>query len=120
MRNQTPKKRDPLDACPAELALSFVSKKWTSRILYILSQGPMNFAGFLKLLPEISEEVLAARIADLNEGGLIEKKEGWILTSKGKALTIALGGLAQWGMNELSSKGMTWNPPIFERPLFNR
>jgi len=74
-------------------------------VLYEISLGNNQFSSLRKDIPEISEHILASRIANLIEQGLITK-EGiantvplqiiYEVTAKGQQLLSLVDGLYQW------------------------
>ena len=74
-------------------------------ILYEISRGKNQFTSLRKDIPEISQQVLAVRIADLTEHELITKEEkentvplqiSYKITVKGKQLLLLVDGLEKW------------------------
>ena len=117
-------KRLPLDDCPAEFTLSLIQGKWTLRLIFLLLQRPCHFGELKRMLLGISAEVLATRLANLRQNGLVESSLDevsnesslplYTLTDKGQSLVPAIEALAEWGHAELQASGIHWNPPTVE------
>lgn len=91
--------------CPAACALDLAGDKWTLLIVRDLLRGRHTY-GELASSPEgIPTNVLASRLARMEEGGLIEAKPyqerpvryTYTLTEKGRELSEVLASLARWG-----------------------
>lgn len=106
------------DACVPEAdalarAFRFLGKRWNGLILGGLSTGPMSFRELSRTIDGISDSVLADRLADLAEGGLITRAvdEGpplavsYALTERGRALMPALEQIALWAQENLPEDG---------------
>jgi len=98
-------KRALLDRCGVNDTLSLIGKRWLMTVLYEISLGNNQFTALKKSVTEISEHVLAKRIADLTGQGLISKKEigdtiplqiTYTVTEKGKQLLSLVNGLYHW------------------------
>lgn len=93
------------DRCGVNDTLSLIGKRWLMTVLYEISLGNNQFTALRKSITEISEHVLAQRIADLTEQGLITKEEigntiplqiTYTATEKGEQLLTLVDGLSQW------------------------
>ncbi|GGN44871.1 DNA-binding HxlR family transcriptional regulator [Actinoplanes campanulatus] len=81
-----------------------LGKRWNGLILAILLGGPARFGQLRQAVPGIGERMLAARLAELAESGLVVREvlEGpplgvqYRLTAKGAALRPALQELDRW------------------------
>ncbi|MEP7129854.1 MAG: helix-turn-helix domain-containing protein, partial [Sphingomicrobium sp.] len=66
-------KRRYADACGLAHALELIGERWAMLVLRELAYGPRRFSGLKADLPGISANVLARRLAELEERGLIRK-----------------------------------------------
>jgi DNA-binding HxlR family transcriptional regulator len=52
-------------------ALEFVGRRWTGAILLALHRGATRFSEIRRLIPDISDRMLAARLKELEQHGLV-------------------------------------------------
>ncbi len=92
--------------CGVAKALDLVGQRWTLLIIRDLMVGPLNYSGLLEGLPGLTTNLLAKRLKELSDGGLIEKdsatagdrtKALYRLTDAGRALGPVISELANWG-----------------------
>ena len=92
--------------CERNSAISMVSGRWKSQIVYYISQGNNRFHLLLQKLPNISETVLARQLKELEVHAILIKTEipdtvptgvKYILTNKGMDLVPILDSLCNWG-----------------------
>jgi DNA-binding HxlR family transcriptional regulator len=83
-----------MKACPIEVALTAIGKKWAINIIRDLFLGHRHFSGFLRSNKGLSKKMLAARLRQLERDELVYKsttksfppKTAYYLTKKGEAL----------------------------------
>lgn len=83
---------------------SVLGKRWSGLILGTLLQRPARFGELARAIEGITESMLSARLAELQEAGLVEREvlEGppiatlYRLTTAGLDLKPALLALASW------------------------
>jgi DNA-binding HxlR family transcriptional regulator len=92
--------------CELNSAISMISGRWKSQIVYSISQGNNRFHLLLQELPNISETVLARQLKELEMHAILVKREipectptgvEYILTNKGIDLVPILRSLCEWG-----------------------
>jgi DNA-binding HxlR family transcriptional regulator len=91
--------------CGLARALDVVGERWTLLIVRDLLLGPRRYGELLERLPGITTNLLAKRLRELVEAGLLEKvtlpppasTEAYALTQAGAALEPAVMALAGWG-----------------------
>lgn len=92
--------------CELNSAISIISGRWKSQIVYSISLGNNRFHLLRKELPNISEQVLGRQLKDLEKHAIIVKKEipgtmpvglEYVLTNKGFDLVSILESLCNWG-----------------------
>lgn len=92
--------------CELNSALSMISGRWKSQIVYSVSTGANRFHLLKKELPNISEQVLGRQLKELEVHAIITKNEipdtvpvgiEYVLTNKGKDLVPILESLCDWG-----------------------
>jgi len=95
--------------CPMAHALSLVGERWSLLIVRELLRGPKRYTDLASGLPGIGTNILAARLKDLEEAGILEKRKlpppaastVYELTEYGRGLEEALYALARWGARSL-------------------
>jgi DNA-binding HxlR family transcriptional regulator len=91
--------------CPAARALDVVGERWTPLIVRELLLGPKRYTDLVDGLPGIGTNLLAGRLSDLQEHGVVEKRTlprptpvaVYELTEAGRALAPVLRELRSWG-----------------------
>ena len=95
--------------CPIAHALSQVGERWSLLVVRELLNGPKRYTDLAHGLPGIGTNILASRLRDLEEVGVIQKRKlppptpvtVYELTEYGKGLNEALYALARWGARTL-------------------
>lgn len=98
-------------------AFTLLGKRWTGVVLGSLRVGPAGFRELARATGGVSDSVLADRLFELTESGLISRtvdagppvSVSYALTERGEALMPALQQLAQWAEQHLP-------PPAGEEP----
>lgn len=101
--------------CDAWLSAAFeiLGKRWNGVILGVLAEGDAGFTDLRRgLSGRISDSVLASRLAELTELGLIERVAPsgppagarYALTPAGRALIPTLTALADWARTHLAPR----------------
>ena len=95
---------DPL--CPVACALDVIGEKWTLLILRDLTRNPSRrFQDLIESLHGCAPNTLSARLASLEEQGLVERRlyeqhpprMEYVLTDKGREVRPVLKALKAWG-----------------------
>ena len=95
--------------CPVARALELVGERWTLLVARELLLGPRRFTDLMTGLPGISANVLAGRLKDLEEEGLVARRTlpppaasaVYDLTPAAAGLVSVLAAMAEWGMTML-------------------
>ena len=88
--------------CALARALDVVGERWTLLIVRELLLGPRRFTELLAALPGMGRNLLAARLRELEEAGVLERAErGYRLTARGQALRESVFALTRWEMEEM-------------------
>ena len=98
--------------CSVSKALDVVGERWSLLLVRELLDGPKRYVDLLDGSPGISTDVLAARLRDLEEAGVISRRtlpppaasKVYELTDRGRELAPVLGSLAKWGMQLLGER----------------
>ncbi|MNE11651.1 HTH-type transcriptional activator HxlR [compost metagenome] len=102
--------------CELNSAIAMISGRWKSQIVYSISQGNNRFHLLQKELPNISEQVLARQLKELETHSILLKTDiqgtvppgvAYILTSKGLDLIPILESLCGWGKVYAEGKEIT-------------
>jgi DNA-binding HxlR family transcriptional regulator/putative sterol carrier protein len=119
------------DGCAAAHALSLVGERWALLVVRELMLGPKRFTDLRAGLPNVSPNVLAQRLRDLEEVGVVQKRklpppaaaQVYELTPWGYGLEPVLVQLGRWGVQSpLLPKGasLSLNSLILSlRTMFN-
>jgi DNA-binding HxlR family transcriptional regulator len=99
--------------CPVCHALSLVGERWALLVVRELLRGPKRYTDLVEGLPGIGTNVLAARLRDLESGGVVRKRKlpppaastVYELTEYGRELEEPLYALARWGARTLGPPG---------------
>jgi DNA-binding HxlR family transcriptional regulator len=95
--------------CPVARALEVVGERWTLLVARELLLGPRRFTDLMAGLPGISANVLAGRLKDLEEEGMVARRTlpppaasaVYELTPEAAGLVSVLAAMAEWGMTML-------------------
>ena len=95
--------------CPVARALELVGERWTLLVARELLLGPRRFTDLMTGLPGISANVLAGRLKDLEEQGMVARRTlpppaasaVYELTPEAAGLVGVLAAMAEWGMTML-------------------
>jgi DNA-binding HxlR family transcriptional regulator len=98
--------KKPIDAhFPARTILALVGDKWTTVVLYCLSQREVRrFNELQRQIPEISKKMLVQTLRNLERDGLVERivyaqvppKTEYRLTGDGHRLREPIAQLCRW------------------------
>ena len=99
-------KRGYGEACPIAHSLDVVGDRWALLVVRELRLGPKRFSDLAAGLPGAGPNVLAQRLRDLEEGGVLRRRvlpppasvRVYELTEWGAELEPVFGALARWGM----------------------
>ncbi len=98
-------KRYDRQYCPIARSLELVGERWTLLVVRELMHGPRRYTDLADGLPRIGSNVLAARLKELEAGGVVEKRKlpppfastVYELTPLGRSLRPVLHELARFG-----------------------
>ena len=96
-----------METCPLNRALGLIGGKWKMQILCALSNnGPTRYNRLKKTLDGVSNTVLANALRELEDDGLVLRREylevpvrvEYEITAPGRALVPILDRLGDWSM----------------------
>lgn len=98
------------ELCGLAKALDVVGERWTLLVVRNLLLGPLRYNELLRGLPGITTNLLAKRLREMEEHGLVERvrsagSEGhaYRLAPLGEALEPVVHALGRWGWNWMGS-----------------
>jgi len=99
--------------CPVAHALCLVGDRWALLIVRDLLHGQKRYTDLLEGLPGIGTNILAKRLRDLEEAGIVAKHKlpppaastVYELTDYGRGLEEVFYALARWGARSLGPPG---------------
>jgi len=97
--------------CAIAHALELVGERWSLLIVRELLTGPKRYTDLAGSLPRIGSNVLAARLKELEAGGILTKRrlppptpaQVYELTPYGESLRPVMRELALWGIRSLGA-----------------
>ena len=99
--------------CPVAHALCAIGERWSLLVVRELLMGPKRYTDLAAGLPGVSTNILAARLRDLEEGGIVQKRRlpppaastVYELTDYGMQLEEVVYAMARWGVRTLGPPG---------------
>jgi DNA-binding HxlR family transcriptional regulator len=99
--------------CPVAHAMCMVGERWSLLIVRELLHGPKRYTDLQEGLPGIGTNILAARLRELEGGGIVSKRKlappaastVYELTEYGQELEEVVYALARWGARTLGPPG---------------
>jgi DNA-binding HxlR family transcriptional regulator len=101
--------------CPVTGMLQIIGGKWKPVILYCLRSDKRRFGEISARIPDLSRKVLTQQLKELEEDGLLIRKQfneipprvEYELTELGKSLTPVLNAMEKWGNENIIFKDNT-------------
>lgn len=98
--------------CPVTAMLQLIGGKWKPVILYCLRSEKRRFGEISARIPGLSRKVLTDQLKELEEDGLLTRKQfneipprvEYELTELGKSLTPVLNSMEKWGIENIIAK----------------
>lgn len=103
-------KCDVLDEqCPSRAVLDRIADKWTSLVIYTLSDGTFRYGELERRIGGISQKMLTQTLRSLEDDGLVERKiypvvpphVEYSLTPLGRTLIEPLTAVCRWAERHL-------------------
>lgn len=94
--------------CPITYVMNKIGGNWKCTILYYLMSGPKRYSELKKLIPAITEKMLAQHLKQLKEDNLVARKEEqakppitiYSLTAAADELRPILMAMASWAIKD--------------------
>lgn len=107
--------KNVVSACPIEEAMTLLSGRWPTLLLYYLKDGPMRFAELRRANPTISHRMLSHHLRRLGDAGVISRTEGsgyplrvdYQLTAAGERLVPLVDAIGAWWETRAEAAGVT-------------
>lgn len=104
--------------CPVAHSLELVGERWALLIVRDLLKGPKRYSDLIAGMPGLGTNILAARLKELEEGNVIQKRKlpppancnVYELTGYGAGLEEVIQALGRWGFRSLG-------PPPADCPM---
>lgn len=91
--------------------MDVLGKRWNGAIIHAVGRNELRFVDVRRLVPGISDALLTARLTELADCGIVDRREipdttrcRYALTEKGRDLVPALDALADWSRR--------WDVPV--------
>jgi len=100
-------KRSYNQFCPVSRTLDMIGERWTLLLVRELVRGPKRYSDLREALPAMASNLLATRLRELQEFGLITKQrqsnmsKAYVLTERGLGLRRILLDVARFGLPSL-------------------
>lgn len=115
-------KRSYNQYCSLAQALDIVGERWTLLIVRELFAGPQRFSDLLQTLPGIGNGLLATRLREMQDHGLIETVvlpppaavTAYQLTALGRQLDDTMTALGRWSARLLAAP----NQELYQHPIW--
>lgn len=90
--------------CPLEYGLDVFGGRWKSRVLCVLSDGPLRYSILRSQMANVTDAALASALKELVEDGLILRRQyeeipprvEYELTEKGTSVIPVLQHICKW------------------------
>jgi DNA-binding HxlR family transcriptional regulator len=90
--------------CPIRDVLDRIGDKWSTLLIFTLSERSHRFGELRRAIPDISQRMLTQTLRELQEDGLISRtvhpttppSTEYALTDLGRSLVVPLTGLLRW------------------------
>ncbi len=98
----------PTTSCPVTLTTCVMGGKWKARVVWTLIRDePLRYSAIRAACPPISDRILSKELKELEQLGLIFRKEyvtmppktDYCLTALGWTLQPVMAAMADWGFN---------------------
>ena len=92
--------------CPVETTLAILTGKWKANILFHLLPGTKRSGELMRLMPDVTQQMLTAHLRELERDGIICRKiyaqvppkVEYALTPLGRSLGPVFDKIYEWGL----------------------
>ncbi|MDE6150043.1 MAG: helix-turn-helix transcriptional regulator [Ruminococcus sp.] len=96
--------------CPVEATIALIGGKYKAVILWHLIENKKRFSELKRLIPKVTEKMLAQQLRDLEKDGLIIRtvypvvppKVEYSLSDFGRSIVPVLDSMCNWGLEYLN------------------
>jgi len=100
---------NPVSDCPLTAALAAIGGKWKLIIIYWLAESPKQFLTLRRLMPRISQKVLAEQLRELTAEGIVHQRRTgrvpapvvYSLTDYGRSILPIAEAVRLWGRRHI-------------------
>jgi DNA-binding HxlR family transcriptional regulator len=90
--------------CPIAMAAELLATRWTLVVLSEMLSGSTRFNDIRRGVPRMSPALLSKRLRELDEAGVVERKDGeYLLTQSGRDLAPIIHSVGRWALRWVSS-----------------
>jgi len=97
--------KEELPNCPVATTVHLIGNKWKLLLLRNLLKGPQRFGEFARTIPGWSRKVLTENLRDMEEEGLVSRREynevpprvEYRLTELGNSMRPIISAMESWG-----------------------
>lgn len=96
--------------CPTRAVLDLIADKWTTLVIYLLSQETKRYSQLQREVGGISQKMLTQTLRNLEQDGLVKRvvypevppRTEYSLTPLGETLRKPLGSLCEWAETHIA------------------
>jgi DNA-binding HxlR family transcriptional regulator len=93
-------------------AMEVLAKPWNGLIIAVLEGGPLRFSELASRLPDIGDRMLAARLKELANAGLVARcveagppvRVSYVLTEVGRGFRDVADAIRRWGQTLIAAR----------------
>jgi DNA-binding HxlR family transcriptional regulator len=104
-----PRRENPISDCPITAASAAAGGKWKLIVVYWLAESSRSFGELRKLMPSVSQKVLAEQLRDLAADEIVHRHSTgkppapvyYSLTEYGRSLSPVVEAIRSWGRGHI-------------------
>ena len=107
--------------CAVDATMSVIEGRWKTVILCKLYRnGPMRFNQLMKEIDGVSPRILTKQLKEMEADGVVKRtsypeippRVEYSITERGESLAPILKAMAEWGLENMFSNRVTFDPDI--------